>query len=118
MCLDKCMHGLADAPLLWSLSLKHWLVRHIGALQSSFDDCHFFWKDKTTKRLTGEATCHVDDNALSGSTKDLELRRKQLESRFGKMARQTLPFVHVGIHYEARQAGGYHLHQHNYTAWP
>ena len=56
----------------------------------------------------------MDDNALSGSTKDLELRRKQLESRFGKMARQTPPFVHVGIHYEARQAGDYHLHQHNY----
>ena len=45
ICLHKCTYRLADAPLLWSLSLKHWLVRHMGALQSSFDDCHFFWKD-------------------------------------------------------------------------
>ena len=114
MCLDKCMYGLADAPLLWSLALKHWLVRHMGALQSSFDDCHFFWKDKRTNRLTGEATCHVDDNALSGSLHDLEQRRRQLESRFGMMSRQTTPFVHVGVHYDKREGGGYHLHQDTY----
>ena len=56
-------------------------------------------QDDEAKHLTREATCHVDDNALSGTAQSLELPRKLLESRFGNMARQTPPFVHVGIHY-------------------
>ena len=30
------------------------------------------------------------------------------------MSRQSTPFIHVGIHYEKGQNGGFHLHQHSY----
>ena len=103
------MYGLCDAPLLWQMSLKFYLVSIMDAQVSVHDDCSFTFKRKG--QLIGLATAHVDDTNFAASQKDLDFWRSQLEQRFGPVTRQTLPFQHVGITYTRSPNNGYILHQ-------
>ena len=42
--LLKAMYGLNEAPLLWQLCLRHFLIKETGARCSHFDDNFFYWK--------------------------------------------------------------------------
>ena len=100
LCLEllKAMYGLVDAPLLWQLCLRWYLIHHCKATQSAYDDNFYFWKQGN--RLTAEMSTHIDDGCVAGLPEILEWLRKELEKRFGPMKRQTLPFNHVGVYYE------------------
>jgi len=108
--LKKGMYGLADAPALWSLSLRWFLTVHLGGKPSHHDENFFIWRDSNGK-ITGAATAHVDDTNNAGLPKDLDHRRNLLEKRFGKLSRQLPPFQHVGLTIERLADGGYKLHQ-------
>ena len=109
--LTKAMYGLVDAPLLWQLSLRHYLCRTMGADVSVHDDNYLIFRDASRPDvLVGAATIHVDDTGFGGKQGDLDSQRKHLEKKFGTVSRQTLPFQHVGITYE-RSGLGYKLHQ-------
>ena len=114
--LLKAMYGLNDAPLLWQLCLRYFLVRHTGALLSVFDDNYFEWKYPNGK-IKGMATAHVDDGMFIGKKEWLSELRSLLEKRFGPVARQTLPMLHVGVMYERLPPPkrGYKLQQKNYA---
>ena len=100
LCLEllKAMYGLVDAPLLWQLCLRWYLIHHCKATQSAYDDNFYFWKQGN--RLTAEMSTHIDDGCVAGLPEILEWLRKELDKRFGPMKRQTLPFNHVGVYYE------------------
>jgi hypothetical protein len=114
--LLKAMYGLNDAPLLWQLCLRYFFVKHTGALISVFDDNYYYWR--YDGHLQGEATAHVDDGNYSGSQEHLDWLRQQLEGRFGKVSRQQLPMIHVGLQYEAiwiDTRAGFKIHQQDFA---
>ena len=92
------MYGLNDAPLLWQLCLKHFLIKVLHARTSLFDDCSFSWLEKG--KLTAALTSHVDDILVISTPSWLQKTRLQLEARFGAVSRQTMPLMHVGCLYE------------------
>ena len=112
MRLTKAMYGLNDGPYLWQMCLRYFYVYHCGGRCSVFDENHFVWR--TDKALLGEATAHVDDNNIAGPLEFRNWLREQLEARFGKVGRQELPMVHVGIVYE-RFLDGFRMHQRSYA---
>ena len=107
--LLKAMYGLVDAPLLWQLSLRYFLVFSTGARCSHFDENYYLWYDDEGK-LIGEATAHVDDGNFAGTNEFLRWCHEKLERRFGKLAVQKPPMTHVGIVYE-NVDDGYYLQQ-------
>ena len=111
-CLEllKAMRGLCDAPLLWQLCLKFFFIYIVHGFCSTYDDNHFCWK-KTAKQLQASATAHVDDCNVSSTQQWLNATRALLEKQFGKVKRQLMPMIHVGMMYERIPTGGIHLHQ-------
>ena len=91
--LTKAMYGLVDAPLLWNLSFKAHLVLHMGAWVSHLDDNFYFFRDPETQVCLGNLSTHVDDTGVTGSQKSLDFWRTSIEEKFGKVTRQTLPFL-------------------------
>ena len=96
--LVKAMYGLNDGPLMWQLCLRFFYSYRCHARTSLFDENHFVWR--TEAGLQGEATAHVDDNNVAGPTAFRKWLQDLLEHRFGKVGRQELPMVHVGLVYE------------------
>ena len=123
MRLKKCMYGLADAPYLWNLAIRHFLVFELMAIPCTYDECHFYWREVPRQggpaELTGEATLHVDDTVFSGDPQKLSFRKHALEKRFGEVTRQQVPFVHIGVHYDLmtfRTGRGFHMHQSSFCS--
>ena len=108
--LKKAMYGLCDAPALWQLALMHHLQKQMHGEPSCYDACHYYFRS-SDRSLTGEGTAHVDDTCFSGPQTHLDKQRKSLESRFGAVSRQTLPFQHVGVQYERTPKGGIRMQQ-------
>ena len=130
--LLKPMYGLCDAPLLWQLCLRHFVVKFLRGKPSIYDDNFYFWradnssqdplennqynKSTTTtsnRQITAIMTAHVDDTLTGANKQTLEWLRTSLERRFGDMKRQTLPFGHVGLTIE-RMPGGLFIHQEDF----
>ena len=63
--LLKPMYGLNDAPLAWQLVLQDYLINKREAIQSSFDDCFYFWPGHVGGEIDALMTTHVDDNGAS-----------------------------------------------------
>ena len=98
LCL-KPVYGLSEAPLAWQLFL-HQCLRELGGIQSNFDECYWYWPKKTPGRLPSSAlTTHVDDLGTHGKQRWLDETFEALVKKFGKLTRQTLPFVHCGCRY-------------------
>jgi hypothetical protein len=110
--LVKAMYGLNDGPLMWQLCLRYFYQYRCLARTSLFDENHFVWRSET--EMWGEATAHVDDNNVAGPESFRLWLRELLESRFGKVGRQELPMVHVGLTYE-RYMSGFRLQQRSYA---
>ena len=109
--LVKAMYGLNDGPLMWQLCLRFFYSYRCHARTSLFDENHFVWRNEAG--LQGEATAHVDDNNVAGPTAFRKWLQDLLEHRFGKVGRQELPMVHVGLVYE-RWGNGFKLQQERY----
>jgi len=120
--LLKPMYGLIDAPLLWQLCLRHFIVTTLHGRPSIYDDNFYSWRTNDNdnsnnnnnkpkhKPLVAVLTAHVDDTLACASQSTLDWLRKSLEDRFGEMKRQTLPFSHVGLTIE-RVPTGLFVHQ-------
>ena len=99
LCL-ACMYGFTDAPLLFQLALVHFLLDNTQAHKSVYDDNHLFWLDSNKQYLELTCTIHVDDILVAGTIVVIRWLQDKLESRFGKLKRQELPFTHTGLEYE------------------
>ena len=99
----KAMYGLNDAPLAWQIALQEFLVSREG-IQSSFDDCFFFWPERPGI-IIGMCTCHVDDNAVTGKDDWLETEFNAFSNQLGGATRNKLPFTHCGIKHVLGERG-------------
>ena len=99
----KAMYGLNDAPLAWQLALQEYLGTR-GGIQSTFDECFYFWPDRPGS-IEGVCTCHVDDNAVAGTSSWRETEYKSFAKQFGGASRDQLPFTHCGIHHQQTSVG-------------
>ena len=95
----KPVYGLSDAPLAWQLCL-HGHFEEQGGSASLMDENLFYWRDKKPGRTTSIVTTHVDDCGAGGKKEWLAQQLALLQSKFGKVTRQTLPFTHCGVLYE------------------
>ena len=93
----KPVYGLNDAPLAWQLCLHSFIKTTYGE-RSHLDENTFSWKEN--QRLVAMAKTHVDDIALAASSKWMDEMYKAFTKRFGKVAREQLPFTHCGCEYE------------------
>ena len=111
------MYGLVDAPLLWQICLKYFLVTETHAVASILDENYYDWKSSSTGLLKGECTAHVDDNLLTGNKDHLDIVCAQFDKRFGKCTTSEPPFEHVGLQYEklTYPDRGYRVHQQRYA---
>ena len=107
LCL-KPIYGLKDAPLAWQLCLRgHWEEQ--GGIQSLMDENLFFWKTDKGK-VKALVSTHVDDCGAGSHNKWLKEQYELLVKKFGKVTRQTLPFVHCGVLY-SRISEGFSMNQ-------
>eukprot|EP00435_Cladocopium_sp_Y103_P007244 s1993_g2.t1 len=115
---NKPVYGLNDAPLAWQLCLHQFVRQHKGR-PSQLDDCTFSWSSQHPEEHEAEslATTHVDDIALSGDQSWLDHMHQLFLQRFGKVTRQTLPFVHCGCKYE-KTPTGYKVSQREFASKP
>ncbi|CAE7420861.1 RE2 [Symbiodinium natans] len=95
---NKPIYGLSDAPLAWQLCL-HAHFEAQGGVASLLDENLFKWSEKTSGRVLGLTTTHVDDCGAGGKSTWLKQQLEALVNAFGKVTRQTLPFVHCGVLY-------------------
>ena len=84
-----------------------------GGRASLLDENMFFWKDG--KGVKSMITTHVDDISAAGANKWLKKQHEVLVSKFGKVSRQGLPFVHCGIEY-SRAPDVYFLSQDSFAS--
>lgn len=107
----KALYGLVDGPLLWQLALLHFLKFDLGFEVSRHDEnllfiCRHGW-------LIAIVTVHVDDLLLAAATGLRDKIANTLNHKFGKVKRNTLPFIYLGISHE-RCGEGLFLHQRQY----
>ncbi len=98
------MWGLNDAPLAFQLALAHYYVGERHAIQSSFDECFFFWLESPGV-VNALATSHVDDNGMGASPEWLNHEFQKFTRRFGGATKHGLPFTHTGVHYSDSDRG-------------
>ena len=96
--LIKAMYGLVDAPLLWQLAIIYTLTKVLGFWKSHWDEnCLYLFEN-------GEVTfiiiLHVDDLLAVASREYLDWFVWEIEKEYGKLKRQAMPFVYLGIHHE------------------
>ena len=101
LCLSG-MYGFADAPLLFQMALVFYLVQQTAAIKSAYDDNHLFWFFETDHgtQCFMMMTVHVDDLQVIGARRYLIWIHAQLETRFGEIKWQELPYTHTGIELE------------------
>ena len=94
----KPVYGLNDAPLAWQLCL-HGHFEEQGGRASLLGENLFYWKEEKGNKLKAIVATHVDDCGAGAKNEWLTLQHKLLVEKFGKVTRQTLPFVHCGVQY-------------------
>ena len=94
--LDKCVYGLKDAPLLWSLKAVFILINELGLLRSKHDVCVFYLLDDSGI-LVLIISLHVDDTLATGTEKALTWLHKELQVRLGAMKAEKNSFRHYGV---------------------
>ncbi|CAE7765903.1 RE2 [Symbiodinium sp. KB8] len=113
LCL-KPVYGLSEAPLAWQLYL-HKYLKQLGACQSHFDECYWWWPSPTHGDWPrSSVSTHVDDLAVEGYQKWLDEIFEKMMKKFGKLTRQRLPFMHCGCRY-SKIADGYKVDQMEYV---
>ena len=109
-CLEllKAMYGLVDAPVLWSIALRFFVIRDMHGLPSRYDENFFYWLDPKAPDCQFVAVCtiHVDDLVLAASKGWLETTYKAFVRKFEKVKRQTRPFTNIGMAYSRTDHGG------------
>ena len=111
--LIKAMYGLNDAPLAWQMCVSDFLSE-LNAKPSIFDENLHLWFQNYQHpygTLVSMATVHVDDNGVAGPQHRLDFLADRFEKRFGKIQRQTVPFVHCGVRYTKTSDGGFSMDQ-------
>eukprot|EP00439_Symbiodinium_sp_Y106_P086161 s190_g31.t1 len=104
LCL-KPVYGLSEAPLAWQLYLRKYL-KQLGGQQSHFDECFWYWPSPRHGQWPSSSiSTHVDDLAVEGMIKWLNEVFEMMIKKFGKLSRQTLPFMHCGCRYSAIKDG-------------
>ena len=98
----RAMYGFTDASLMFQLALLEFLKDKTGAKSSVFDDNYLYWGIvyKGNKVIVLVMTVHADDLQITGSRFHRDWIHKKLESRFGKLKRQTMPYTHAGLQLE------------------
>ena len=117
LCL-KAMYGFADAPLMFQLALLQYLVDDCEAIKSLFDNNYLYWLQKIDGQwhLILVLTAHVDDLQITGGQKMRDWLHGRLESRFGELKRQRLPYTHAGIQQERIGTDCLRLHQDHFCS--
>ena len=114
LCL-KPVYGLSEAPLAWQLFLRKYLCE-LGGQQSHFDECYWYWPSPSAGRWPSSSlTTHVDDLAVEGVQKWLDATFLKMTVKFGKLAREKLPFVHCGCRY-SKIGNGLRVDQYDYVS--
>ena len=77
LALLKAMCGLVDAPVLWSIALRHFIIHDLCGKASRYDDNFIYWTggiegreahaSQTNPMLVAAATIHVDDLVVAAS---------------------------------------------------
>ena len=116
LCL-KPIYGLNDAPLAWQLCLHEYIL-DLGAVRSKLDENCFLWKRPSTTmsldNVEAMLTTHVDDLALTASSKWLNNNYDKFVQKFKKVSRQSLRFSHCGCTYR-RTKDGYAIDQEDFV---
>ena len=72
----------------------------------------FYWPTSSNRfRLDAVVTSHVDDLVLAASRSWLDWMYGRFLKKFGKVKRQKLPFVNIGMHYDRTPKRGLMLMQ-------
>ena len=94
----KSMYGNSDAALIYfKLFKSHVVDGEMGMEQSLADPCVFFKKENGKVVLV--AVCHVDDNAIAGTSDWIKWFKEGVKKRFGITDLGVLK-KHLGIWYE------------------
>lgn len=107
--LLMAMYGLNDGPLAFQFCLGDFYCEDLGAHQSKFDDCFFWWMSTSCWPLA-LASSHVGDNEIGSSQEWLDSSHTEFQRKFGKVKRQALPYAHTGVQ-RSMTAHGLHLDQ-------
>ena len=119
-CLEllKAMYGLVDAPVLWSIALRYFVISDLGGKPSRYDDQFFYWINPSSKTNKVVAVCaiHVDDVVIAANKTWLKSTLNAFIGKFGNVKRQVMPFVNIGMEYSRTKNGGICLSQKDYAA--
>ena len=92
--LHKSVYGLKDAPLMWFIAINDFLKKY-GLANCSHDQC--LYKLHSEGKLVMLLSLHVDDTLSTGQKSQLDRLHAALETRFGKVKRETNSFRHFGV---------------------
>ena len=84
------MYGLVDAPILWSIALRHFIIDEMAGQPSRYDENFTYWtgtSEQGRMQLVAVATIHVDDLVVAAKKAWLEAACKRFLAKFGKLKR-------------------------------
>ena len=97
---------------------SHSALTGVHGLPSRYDENFFYWPDMSNHKefdLIACVTIHVDDLVLAAKPWWLQRTYKQFVQKFGKVKRQVMPFVNIGMQYSRTPEGGVKLCQSEYA---
>ena len=100
--LLNAMYGLVDDPILWSMALRYFIINDIQGKPSRYDENFFYWTSTDAHGLQSIAAVvatHVDDLVVPAAKNWLAESYSSFIAKIGKVTRQDLPFVNVGMGY-------------------
>ena len=103
MQLQRGAYGLKDAPFLWYLRFRSFMLGAGGMVQSKHDPCLFFQVTQTPAPgtlfpdLALMLSLHVDDNLLTGFPVLLECLYQKLLDSFEDVSLEKDHFRHFGV---------------------
>jgi hypothetical protein len=103
--LHRAVYGLKDAPLLWFLKIRKFMIEKAGLTQSKHDSCLFISEapkhlqnDKLVfGRLDMMLSLHVDDNLVTGQPHKLQKLYEMLLEAFEEISIEKNHFRHFGL---------------------
>ena len=101
--LNKCVHGLADAPLYWYNKVKATMLK-TAATMSQVDPAVFYWLDKQGS-VNGILACHVDDFIWGGSHMFATTVIPHIKSAFQVGREEHDHFRYVGMDFTTAEGG-------------
>ena len=76
----KAMYGLVDAPILWSIALRHFIIVEMAGKPSRDDENFTYWtgtSERGRMQLVAVANIHVDDLVVAAKKAWLEAAYKR-----------------------------------------